>query len=200
MRRVLILVLAALSLSACNAAVSEKPLFSARDGRGAPPLKPGLWAMIEETGEGACAFDAAHPPTPWPGCAKPLTISPTAMNDVSGEKPPMAYIFAKGSPRILQFRFDPDAGDGEQLYVYLGVDAGPGRGPVTQATAWLVQCGPPGGGEGHSTGLTEHPLRGMTVRDQTCFAGSARAIRAASVPSRDWDHPLRLVWVAGPAR
>lgn len=195
--RTLLILLAALSLTACNAAVSEKPLFSARDAHGAPQLKPGLWAMIEETGEGECVFDAAHPPTPWPGCAKPLKVSPTAMNDASEEKPPMAYIFARGSPRILQFRFDPDAGDSEVLYVYLGVDAGPGRGPVTEATAWLVQCGPPSGGEGHSTGLTDHPLPGMSVRDNTCFASSAQAIRAAAGPSREWDHPLRLVWVAG---
>jgi len=194
--RALFVLLAALTLTACNAAVSEKPLFSARDARGAPPLKPGLWAMIEVTGEGECVFDAAHPPKPWPGCAKPLKITATTLNDVSEEKPPMAYIFAKGSPRILQVRFDPDGGDGKVIYVYLGLDAGPARGPVTQATAWLVQCGPPGGGEGHSTGLTDHPLPGMSVRDQTCYAASARAIRGAAGPSRDWDHPLRLVWVA----
>lgn len=49
MRKLLVL-LAALSLTACNAVISEMPLFSARDARGAPVLKPGLWAMIEDTG------------------------------------------------------------------------------------------------------------------------------------------------------
>lgn len=41
--RALLIVLAALGLSACNLVYSEKPLFSAADVRGAPRLRPGVW-------------------------------------------------------------------------------------------------------------------------------------------------------------
>lgn len=63
----------------------------------------------------------------------------------------------------------------------------------------MVQCGAPGGGEGSSTGLTAHPLTGMTIGDRACFAASARAIRGAAVPSRDWDHTIGVVRVGTPA-
>ena len=197
MRRLLFL-LAALSLTACNAAISEKPLFSARDARGAPVLKPGLWAMIEDTGE-ACPFDAAHPPTPWPGCAKPMMISERTIGDLSQGEKVMAYLFAKGRPRILQVEMKDEGIADEAVYAYLAVEPAPGSGPVTEFTGWMVQCGPPGGGEGHSTGLTAHPLPGMTIRDHTCYAASAGAIRSAAIPSRDWDHTIRVVWVGARA-
>ena len=192
-RRLLVLA-AALSLAACNAAVSERPLFSDRDARGAPTLKPGLWAMIENTGE-PCPFDAAHPPTPWPGCAKPVMISGETIGDLSQGETIMAYVFARGRPRILQVEMKDQGIADEAVYAYLAVEPAPGSGPVTAFTGWMVQCGPPGGGEGHSTGLTGHPLPGMTIRNHACFASSSRAIRSAAIPSRDWDHTIRVVWV-----
>lgn len=197
MRRLLI-ALAALSLTACNAAVSERPLFSARDARGAPGLKPGLWAMIENTGE-PCPFDAGRPPSPWPGCAKPVMISADTIGDLSQGETIMAYVFAKGRPRILQVEMKDQGIADEAVYAYLAVEPAPGPGPVTEFTGWMVQCGPPGGGEGNSTGLTAHPLPGMTIRNHACFASSARAVRDAAIPSRDWDHTIRVVWVGTPA-
>ena len=197
MRQLLIL-LAALSLTACNAAVSERPLFTARDARGQPALKPGLWAMIENTGE-PCPFDAARPPTPWPGCAKPVMISEDTIGDLSQGDTVMAYVFANGRPRILQVEMKDQGIADEAVYAYLALQPAPGSGLIAEFTGWMVQCGPPGGGEGHSTGLTAHPLPGMTIRNHTCYAASARAIRSAAIPSRDWDHTIRVVWVGAPA-
>src|SRR4051812_38974516 len=94
--RTLLILLAALSLAACNAAVSEKPLFSARDARGAPALKPGLWAMMEND---SCALDVAPPPTQWPECAKPMIFDGRSLTSPSDGKAPLPYLFAKGSPR-----------------------------------------------------------------------------------------------------
>lgn len=197
MRRALLILLAALSLTACNAAISERPLFSARDAQGASVLKPGLWAMIENTGD-PCPFDATRPPTPWPGCAKPVMITETTIGDLSQDDVVMAYVLARGRPQILQVEMKDQGIADEAIYAYLAIEPAPGSGPVTEFTGWMVQCGPPGGGEGHSTGLTTHPLRGMTIRNHTCYAASARAIRAAAIPSRGWDHTIRVVWV-GPA-
>lgn len=196
MRRLTVL-LAALTLTACNAAVSEKPLFSARDARGASGLKPGLWAMLEND---ACDFDAARPPAQWPDCARPTVITARTLSgpEPENEKAPLPYIFAGGAPRILQIRMEAVSDASEAAYVYFAVEPGPGR-PVTSARLWMVQCGPPP--KGQPTQLTEHPLPGMSIRDKTCYAAQARTIRDAAGPSRAWgDGPIRLVWVHRMAR
>lgn len=197
MRRALALLLAALSLTACNAAISERPLFSEQDAQGAATLRPGLWAMIENTGA-PCPFDAAHPPDPWPGCAKPMMVTERTIGDLSQGEKVASYVLSRGRPGILQVQLTDEGIRDEPVYAYLAVQpvAGGGRDPVTEFTGWLVQCGPPGGGEGHSTGLTAHPLPGMTIRGHACYAASARAIRSAAIPSRDWDHTIRVVWVS----
>ncbi len=193
-KRWVLLMAAALSLSACNAAVSEKPLFSARDARGAPVLKPGLWAMIQDE---PCNLDRVRT-EPWPQCAKPLVVDARTLTSPNDGKAPLVYVFARGEPRILQVRIEDDADADQPAYVYLGVAADPGK-PVTAATAWLVMCGPPP--EGQPNQLTEHPLPGMSIRDKTCYAANARAIRDAAGPSRAWgEKPLRLVWIDGMAR
>lgn len=193
MRPVLIL-LAALLLTACNAVVSEKPLFGAADARGAPPLKPGLWAMVENE---ACAFDPANPPAQWPECADPIVFDGRVMRDPKGEKDPLAYIFAKGDPRILQFAMPDENGSGKiALYFYLAVKPEPGRGPVTSARAWLVQCGPqPEGRPADGNELTDRPLPGLTIKDEACLATRPGPLRNAAKESLAWGKPMRLHWM-----
>ena len=199
MRQVLI-VLAALLLTACNAVVSTKPLFSAGDARGAPALKPGLWAMIEGTD---CAFDPANPPAQWPECADQVVFDGRLMRAPDGDKLPLAYILAKGEPRILQLEMRDQEGPAkpETLYFYLALEAEPGGGAVTRAEAWLVQCGPPppqGPGGRQNQGLTEHPLPGLEIIDKTCFADRVSEVRHAARESRPWGDHMMLRWV-GPA-
>lgn len=198
MRQALI-VLAALLLTACNAVVSTKPLFSDRDARGAPPLKPGVWAMLENAN---CAFDPADPPAQWPECADPVVFDGRVLRGPEGDKLPMAYLLAKGEPRILQLemRDQDEPTNPETMYLYLAVEPEPGRGPVTRAKAWLVQCGPPSaaGSGGQGQGLTEQPLPGLEIIDKTCFADRASEVRNAARESRQWDDHILLRWV-GPA-
>jgi hypothetical protein len=190
MTRPLLILLAALVLTACNAVVSEKPLFSARD---APELKPGLWVLMEDA---TCQFDPANPPDRWPECASRLVFDGRTMSDPAGERPPLPYVFARGTPRILQLQMSEREGAGEErsLYLYLAVKPEAGR-PVTAAEAWLVQCGPPPEGATGGNKLTEAPLPGLTIRDQTCFAVKAPAVRNAARASADWGDHMRLVWV-----
>jgi hypothetical protein len=189
-RRLLLLPLllaAAAGLGACNAAVSDRPLFSARDARGAPALKPGLWAMVEDE---PCDLERVAT-DPWPACAKPVVITARTIAGPEKDKPPLPYVLAAGSPRILQLAMKDDDEPNETFWFYLALEPEPGTGPVTEATAWLVQCGPPP--ENQPTQLTEQPLPGMSIEDKTCYAAAAGAIRDAAGPSRAWGDSLRLV-------
>lgn len=189
MKRLLLAFAAGLSLTACNAAVSDRPLFSAHDARGAPALKPGLWAMVQEE---PCNLDRVAT-DPWPACAKPVVITARTIAGPEKDKPPLPYVLARGTPRILQLAMKDDDAPKETFWFYLALEPGAGTGPVTEATAWLVQCGPPP--ENQPTQLTEQPLPGMTIRDKTCYAGDAGAIRDAAEPSRAWGEHLRMVRV-----
>lgn len=202
MRQILILA-AALMLSACNAVVSVKPLF----GNSGPPLKPGLWAMLKDA---SCTFDPAKPPADWPECASPAIFDGRTMRGPDGDKLPMRYAFARGEPRILQLELkdedEPAPGEPRALYFYLAVQPEAGRGPVTSAEAWLVQCGPPPatGATGdadsnNSSALTDKPLPGLEITDKTCFADRASEVRNAARESRAWeDKPMRLRWIGPP--
>ena len=165
MMRQALIVLAALLLTACNAVVSTKPLFSDRDARGAPPLKPGVWAMLENAN---CAFDPANPPAQWPECADPVVFDGRVLRGPEGDKLPMAYLLAKGEPRILQLemRDQDEPTNLETMYLYLAVEPEPGRGPITRAKAWLVQCGPPSAAGSGGRGLSRIRHRWRQVSAQ----------------------------------
>ena len=189
MPRLLLLILAALSLAACNAVVSEKPLFS---GRSSPGLKPGLWAMIETPD---CAFDATAPTTQWPECADAVVLDGREIRDPAAGKSPLRYVLARGAPRILQIEMADEDDRERKLYFYMAVEpTSAARGPITEARAWLVQCGPPPEG-GANNGLTQQPLPGFAIRDNTCIAVAAGPVRAAAGPSRGWDEVMTIRWV-----
>ena len=191
MARAFLVLLAALVLTACNAVVSEKPLFS----RGGPQLKPGLWAMIEDAG---CAFDPANPPARWPDCAGKAVFDGRDMRNPDGDEA-FGYVFAGGQPRILQLRMSDEEDKARALYFFLALEPAPGGREVTEATAWLVQCGPPPASTDPASrappGLTDAPLPGLEIRDKTCFADRASEVRNAARPSRAWGEPMRFVWV-----
>ncbi len=53
---------AALLLSCCNMVMTDRPMFAAADGVGAPPVHPGVWRS-EKPG---CTFDETRPRAPTP--------------------------------------------------------------------------------------------------------------------------------------
>ena len=132
MLRSILVLTAALLLTACNAVVSEKPLFRS----GGPPLKPGLWTMLESAD---CAFDAAKPLAEWPECAGKAVFDGRYMRNPENEER-FRYTFAKGTPRILQLEMTNDDPDDRprSLYFYLAMEPSAGPGPVTAGSVWLV--------------------------------------------------------------
>lgn len=140
MKRALLLLAAAASLGGCNLVYSETPLFSAADARGAPQLRPGVWAEREE----GCDFDSAKPVGEWPECAGGSVISPTQLT-TTGEKPSStAYVLTGGDPQVMQFALEMEPTK-PLIYLYGGLRAlkRDDRGRIVEAETWIAQCGPP---------------------------------------------------------
>lgn len=140
MKRVLLLLAAAASLGGCNLVYSETPLFSAADARGAPQLRPGVWAEREED----CDFDSAKPVGEWPECAGGSVIS-AAQLTTTGEKPSStAYVLTGGDPQVMQFALEMEPTK-PVIYLYGGLRAlkRDDRGRIVEAETWIAQCGPP---------------------------------------------------------
>ena len=191
---------AALSLSACNMVVSEKPWFDAPSGA---QLRDGLWANLQTPD---CKVDAAAPIAEWPDCASPMLITGTSYSgppngadgrSVSPDKwQALPHVLVGGDPHVDQLRLDPDPkapqpnGWGNKpLYLYLALRAvaRDGEGRIIAAERWPVLCGPmpkkPREKNGVPIFTSEKPFKGIRVEGDACFAESAEALRAAAAAS-----------------
>jgi len=195
------------SLTACNMVVTDKPMFSAADGAGAPPLRAGVWRIDDP----ACAFDDHLAQSQWPECAH---ASPPL-----GETAP--WLLVAGAPPLLQMPLPLPSGTSVSLYYFymayrpLKLDA---KGRVVEMATWFVQCGAPPPPEPGpvklepdakdlsalgKAALTKAPFPGLTLRTDMadCTADSPAALRNAAKASEALEHPLRVSrWVreAGP--
>ncbi|MDO8801736.1 hypothetical protein [Phenylobacterium sp.] len=190
MLRMVAVLCAALSLSACAVVSSERPLFSIADSEGAPILKPGLWALPV----GDCKFSLRVSALKWPDCANATLVTGASLfggkRDAAGVFPQaMIYRLASGEPVILQVEAPADRGPGDPKVIYLGLRplASDGQGLITSARVWLALCAQPppiDGGSGKPTklapGLT--PIKGR----EECRAASAVAVRNAARQSEAW--------------
>lgn len=130
--KMLLALAAAAALSGCNMVMTDKPMFAAADGAGAPALRPGVWRS-EERG---CDFDESQPQDDWPLCSH---AQPSVGN------PPFWQVVA-GDPLLLQVKYalpGAEASDAEYFYIAvrpLKLDA---SGRVVAMKSWPVRCGPP---------------------------------------------------------
>lgn len=196
-----------LTLTACNMVVTDKPMFSAADGAGAPPLRAGVWRIDDP----ACAFDERQAQNQWPECAH---ASPPL-----GETAP--WLLVAGAPPLLQMPLPLPKGTSVSVdYFYMAyrplkVDE---KGRVVEMATWFVQCGAPpppapgpvklepGAKDLSALGkaaLTKAPFPGLTLRTDMadCTAATPVALRNAARASEGLEHPLRIShWVrdAGP--
>src|SRR5690242_14029424 len=104
--RAALLILALLTLSACNVVVTRTPMFSVADEAGAAPMKPGVWAFEDP----ACTFDETRPILQWPNCAGGAVIGPGFMmgHDNKGGRDQwerLPLVLARGDPRVAQVLF-----------------------------------------------------------------------------------------------
>jgi hypothetical protein len=196
-------------LCGCNMVVSPTPVFTADDAKGAPQMKPGLWAGPEPD----CSFDEKTPASTWPKCANGSIATATDFRGTDPTSKPSPYVFAAGDPRILQAQADFNPGKGSDttitqkgsLYVFLAVKplASDGDGRITSIEAWFIQCGepPPKPPEGKDFKpedyVTKHPLPGLKVDGGMCTPSGKDAVRGAAKASRAWagDQILHSHWV-----
>ena len=191
MLRIVAVLCAALSLSACAVVSSERPLFSAADAPGAPVLKAGLWAMPV----GDCKFSLRGSALKWPECANGAYVSPSALvggkRDASGAfSEALNYRLAAGDPAILQIEAPADREPGDPKVIYLGVRplAADGDGRVTKARVWLALCAKPPLMDGGSLGKPAKLMPGLTAIKgrEECLARTTTAVRNAARQSEAW--------------
>jgi len=178
------------ALAGCgNNVHSDMPLFSAADEIGAPVLKPGVW--IGEDPD--CKFDESRPAADWPKCADPVTIGPRGLKDSALEMAVDRVV--AGDPVILQL------GD-KSGYSYAGMEvvSRDRRGRATAVRFWPALCGPPpavGADGAPPQKVTQHPLPGLEIRGDDCFAVDKSAAKRSVEASKAWAETLMSVhWIA----
>lgn len=207
MMRSLTAILLALSLSACAAVTSERPLFAAADTRGAPVPRPGLWIMPSA----GCRFSPRASAASWPDCANGALVTPSTITggrrDATGAfTEALSYQLAAGDPAVMEL-FTPasrDPSDPAILYVGVRPLAADADGQITQARVWMALCAPPAIASAPPgakvvklpPGLT--PVQGKAY----CLARTQAVVRAAIARSETWafqgkpdDYGLIARWV-----
>jgi hypothetical protein len=192
--RISVLAVLALGLCGCsNYVYSEKPLFTARDSRGLPELRPGVWAGKEERD---CAFEEARPLKEWPECANGVVLGRSAARAAARLTEGKGLLVA-GDPMVMQT--SGQGAGGRVDYQGLRATRFDERRRAVEIAIWPVQCGPPTPAHPEfpvRTTLTQTPLPGLVVRDQNCIASDPEAVRGAARASEAWDaQPARLRWV-----
>ena len=191
MLRIVAVVWAALSLSACAVVSSDRPLFSPLDAAGAPILKPGLWAMPV----GDCRFSMRGPALKWPDCANGAYVGPSTLvggkRDAAGAfSNALDYRLAAGDPAVLQIEAPADRDPGDPKVIYLGVRplASDGDGRVTKARVWLALCAkPPAMDAGDRSKPTKLPVGLSAIKGpEECQARTQAAVRNAARQSEAW--------------
>jgi hypothetical protein len=210
MTRILIALMGLTLLSACNALVTEKPLFTAADEAGAPAMKPGVWLMFEQPG---CTVDVKRPIDEWSDCAGGAVYHPGEMVGHDSKAPKgvwehAPFVLAAGDPRIAQVRIKIQVASGGSQQSNQPYGYGAARptkldpqGRIVAMTYWFVDCGPPPpkDKDGNDTAAgTLKPLPGLVMKpgDPTCTTTSKDAVRGAAKASEAWKTaPLEARWL-----
>jgi hypothetical protein len=198
--RIVLVTLAAMTLSACNVVMSREALFTKADEDRAAPLKDGLWIQTDKD-DGDCALDPAKPAAEWPECAEPQIIQGGLMVDPSKPAAPEPFVLAAGDPRVLQVKID-DKGLRAFLYGAVKPVRRDAQGRVVEARTWITLCGEPPpepkDAKGPGDYLTKTPLAGLKpdVDTGSCWASDAASVRAAAKASEAWDKDRSVIrWV-----
>jgi len=149
-RNVAVCVLA-LSLTACAAVSTDRPLFTAADTKAAPVLKAGLWAVPEP----GCQFKSHAPPAKWPDCVQGLEVRDGTIKDLTPSSEadrkreakivtanPARYLVAATDPAVLQVEI---AQETAPRFYYFGLQplATDADGAVIRLQGWIALCRDP---------------------------------------------------------
>jgi hypothetical protein len=195
----------AAGLAGCNLVVSPTPVFTAADARGAPPLRPGVWAAMDPD----CKFDDKAPAADWPQCAQGAVINATDGWSPDKKADSAPYVLAAGDPRVLQTPSPVPTGSQttKTLYFFLAVNplARDAQGRIVKVEVWFIQCGPPppkakpdapASDKPDDANVTREPLPGMKIDGGLCTPTDKAAVRHAAKASRARaQQPAVLRWV-----
>ena len=206
MIRRLLVVAALVLLGACNMVVTKEPVFSPADARGAPPMRPGVWAG--EPGAN-CQLDEGKPLADWPSCANGFVVlDDHTIGDFTDQGGKHVWsttdvVLAAGEPRVLQVHATSDDPLMPSAYLYAGFEPAKldGAGRIVAGRAWFVICGPPppptkapgpGGADTQQQRVgTLHPFAGLTMDKDgvNCTPDSPAALQGAARQSRELTAP-----------
>jgi len=184
MVRTLCIALVVVTLGACNAVTSARPLFGAGSEADAPALRMGVWVMPSE----GCKVAVRAPISNWPECANgfvlgDMELSGGAVDKAGSFQRTATYQKVGGDPLLLQII--PTRGRASEdpaiLYVGWRPSAADAEGRISQARVWLPLCGKPG--------LEKSPLLPGLVsagKDRPCLATTGSALRQAARQSETW--------------
>jgi hypothetical protein len=169
-----LLVAAAGPLGACNAAISNHPMFQESERSSKLVLEDGLWLLVEPD----CAIDTAKPTQSWPKCSDWVIINHNVAVKSSDNKPdedPEDVFIVEGKPPLIQAKVKMNGADFVYAFLALEPQASSPAGKITDGKVWIVPCGVDEAAEGANPKVRPYP--GFT---EDCMPQSVDALRAAA--------------------
>ena len=170
----LLLLIASVGLSACNAAISDHPMFQEAERSSKVVLEDGLWFLVKDD----CAVEPAQPTSAWPKCADWVILGGGKAIKSSDSKPqegPEDVFIADGQPPLIQARIKTNGSDVAYGFLALEPQAFSGAGKITDVKVWMVPCGIDQAPEAATPKVQPYP--GFT---EDCHPNSVDALRAAA--------------------
>jgi hypothetical protein len=178
----LLLIAVAAALSACNAAVSDHPMFKEAERSARLTLEDGLWLLVEAD----CDVDTAKPTESWPKCADWIILSHNVAVKNSDNKPdePEDVFIVEGKPPLIQAKVKTNGSDIVYAFLAFETQARSASGKITDGKVWMVPCGVDESTEGATPKVRPYP--GFT---KDCMPQTVKALRAAAAkgPSKASD-------------
>jgi hypothetical protein len=179
----LLLIAASAALGACNAAISDHPMFPESERSSRLVLEDGLWLLVEPD----CDVDTAKPTETWPKCADWVVINHNVALKSSDNKPneePEDVFIVEGKPPLIQAKTKMNGSDLVYAFLALEAQASSSTGRITDAKVWMVPCGVEEPTEDATPKVKPYP--GFT---EDCMPQTVAALRTAAAkgPSKDTD-------------
>lgn len=189
-----LLVLLGAALGACNAAMSEHPLFGEAQRSANLKLEDGLWYEVR----GNCITNEVLPKDQWPKCAEWVILKNNraiANSDRDAGEEPLDIFIIDGTPPIIQVKTKSDGAKTVYGYLVLGAAAYSPARKVSTVNLWFVPCGTEEGRGGSNPQI--RPFPGF---NKDCMTTSAEAVRAAAARARSpGPEVVRWKWVRAEA-
>lgn len=181
-------------LSACNVAMSEKPLFGERERSSTIMLEDGLWALFDPD----CSVSLQKPKAEWPKCAEWLILRDSKViggSEMKADERPQDLFIVNGKPPLLQVQTENDTAAAKYAYLVVDPKVRSAAGRETEVEIRRVECGVT-----KQDGTIGGKVRPYPGFDKDCLTKSVAALRSAAArPLAQDNRPMRWTWVRAEA-